>query len=139
MLNEKVTITNDLLYKLPKLNKFIEKVESKWIDDNLYVILEIFGLKDNCYKDKYYYNLYLLMVIMLKQIFGSDLFKTEQFMIKNEKMYMYSINKEELDEHTYLIELLDTNKLNIKKYDLSLLNFSEEDEYSGNYGLMEYE
>lgn len=138
-LYEKISITNEILYKPPKLNKFIEKVKSEWIDDNLDSILEVFELKDNNYKEKYYYNLYLLMISMLKQIFGSDLFKSERVKLKNGEIKIYSINQEELKEHKYLIELLDSNKLNIKQYDLSLLNFSEEDSDSEDINLIDYE
>ena len=52
---------------------------------------------------------------------------------------MIYLKAKELKEHKYLIELLDSNKLNIKQYDLSLLNFSEEDSDSEDINLIDYE
>jgi hypothetical protein len=126
ILINKVTITNEILYKPPKLEKFVQKVKSQWINDNLNIILEIFGLKNNEYEEMYYYNFYLLMITMLKHVFGTDLFQSERIKLTNCEIHIYSINQDELLEHKYLIDLLDSQKLNVKQYDFSLLNFFED-------------
>ena len=84
------------------------------------------GLKNNEYEEMYYYNFYLLMITMLKHVFGTDLFQSERIKLTNCEIHIYSINQDELLEHKYLIDLLDSQKLNVKQYDFSLLNFFED-------------
>jgi hypothetical protein len=105
----------------------------------LRIILEVFGLKSNNYESKCYYNYYLLMITMLKHVFGSDLFECEKIKMKNNIFCLYSIKIDELKEHKYLIDLLDSQKINIKQNTMDLLNFFEDNDDINENDLMKYE
>jgi len=66
------------------------------------------------------------MIVLVKNLFGNDLFESEKFYIKNKEFYIYAIKTNILEEHIYLINLLDKNNLKIKE-NMKLLNFSEEE------------
>ena len=128
ILIEKV-ISNNILYKIPViLNKMNTIVKSEWINANLINIKNMFDIRGE-YKDKNYYTLYLLMATIIKQLFGSDILISEQIYFNKDKYYIYNLNNQVINEHNILINILDNNKF---KYDISLLDFDDEDDYENN-------
>jgi hypothetical protein len=107
LLNKELIINKDILYSKPNLFKYTENIKSDWILDNLEMIIELFDLNKNDYKSKQYYPMYQIMIWLIKNLFGHDLFETEHFHTTKDDYYFYSINNTILEEHKYLINILD--------------------------------
>jgi hypothetical protein len=117
LLNKNILVTNDLLYSKPNLAKYLEDIKSQWIIDNLNVIIEMFDLNKNDFKTKQYYPIYQIMIGILKDLFGHDLFKTDHLYIIKSNYYFYSINDAILEEHKNLFNMLDNKYIKTINYD----------------------
>ncbi len=117
LLNKNMLVTNDILYSKPNLAKYSEDIKSDWIVDNLNIIIEMFSLNKNDFKTKQYYPIYQIMIGILKDLFGYDLFESERLHDSQDNYYFYSINDTILQEHKNLFNMLDNKYIKTVNYD----------------------
>jgi hypothetical protein len=106
----KIKIAKELLYvldifKIEKLSKDVtkhfkdDKVDNTWLSENIDTIKKTFEIRTNKYDDLSYYNIYLLLVTILKNLFDENIF-IQKVIQKNKKNYnFYIINTKIFDEH----------------------------------------
>jgi len=127
LINKNKIITNMLEDKNEDhiLNKFDQKINSEWINNNLDYILKIFDIRSE--KSVKYYDLYLLMITMFKHLFDKCLLNKNRVMYKNKQYYIYSLNNEMFDNHKNLMDILDKNNFQ-KNYRESFAKYVFDDE-----------
>jgi hypothetical protein len=91
------------------ISKFKNIINNKWLDDNINTIKKTFEIRTNKYDIFSYYNLYTLLITILKNIFDGNLFIRKQYNTeKNKNRFIYYIiNDKILLEHMNII-----NKIN---------------------------
>lgn len=92
-------------------NKFGTNINNTWINDNINIIIKTFDIRTNKYNDFKYYNLYLLLITILKNLFDTNLFICNKKYIKGIYYNLYNINEYILKEHIKIMsnKLYDSN------------------------------
>lgn len=114
----KIKIAKELLYvldiyKIEKLSKDVtkhfkdDKVDSTWLSENIDTIKKTFEIRTNKYDDLSYYNIYLLLITILKNLFDEKILIQKRIQIDNNKYNYYEINKEILEQHINSIKNID--------------------------------
>jgi hypothetical protein len=114
----KIKIANELLYvldifKIEKLSKDVtkhfkdDKVDNTWLSENIDTIKKTFEIRTNKYDDLSYYNIYLLLITILKSLFDDNIFIQKRIQTNNNKYNYYEINKELLEQHINSIKNID--------------------------------
>jgi hypothetical protein len=103
---ELMTILN--IYKLEELTKDITKnfnniITNNWLDENLNIIKKTFDIRTKKYNNTTYYNIYLLLITILKNLFDNNLFIKKECQIKKIKFYYYIFNNDIFNKHKLLI------------------------------------
>lgn len=85
------------LYKLEDLTKdicknFGETINDEWLDDNFNYIKKVFRIRTNKYNTKEYYMIYLLIITIIKNLFGNDMVKKSKFYENNKEFYYFIFN-----------------------------------------------
>ena len=85
------------ILKLEDLNKDVCKrfggfIKNEWLDNNLNYIKKTFRKSTNKYDNKEYYQIYLLMITIIKQLFGSGIVMKTETRISNDKVFYYIYN-----------------------------------------------
>jgi hypothetical protein len=81
--------------KLEDLNKdvcrrFGEVIkDDEWLEDNYEYIKKVFRIRTNKYDNKEYYQLYLLMITLIKQLFGCGVVKETRYKLNYIKYYYF--------------------------------------------------
>jgi hypothetical protein len=124
LIEKNIIITNMLEKNSCIIDRFDQVVKSKWINKNLDYIYKLFNIRSELNKD--YYSLYLLMITLIKHLFGSVL---EQDRIRNNetKYYVYNIKNDILKNHKDLFDILDNNNYVEKNRD-NFYGFAEDSE-----------
>jgi len=94
------------LHSLDKkvVKKFTKKLDNKWISENIGTIKKLFDIRTDKYDDYTYYNMYLLMITILKNMIDGHLF-LQKFVTINYIQYSYYIfNEDRLLEHISIIQ-----------------------------------
>jgi hypothetical protein len=91
---------------------FNTKINNIWLDDNIKIIKKLFNIRTNKYDSFDFYNIYLLLITILKNLFDTDLFIVKKLNINKIKYIYYVFNGEIFTKHLSLI-----NKLNIDIFD----------------------
>jgi hypothetical protein len=81
--------------------KFKEVVKDEWLDNNLAYIKKTFRKSTNKYDNKEYYNIYLLMITIMKQLLGNDIVKKCKYSKEQYFYYLY-INNYYLEDINYI-------------------------------------
>ena len=95
---------------LESLNKelvkhFNKNIDSQWLKENISTIKKTFDIRTKKYDtDTTYYNIYILLTTILKNLFDNDLFIRKDFQIKKEKFVFYYLADKKLQEHLDLIK-----------------------------------
>jgi hypothetical protein len=97
---------------LQKLNKDLIKnfnniIDNEWIKNNINTIKKTFDIRTKKYDDFTYYNIYLLLITILKNLFDVHLFIRKETQINKVKYAYYILDDNVLLEHQKII-----NKLN---------------------------
>jgi hypothetical protein len=114
----KIKIAKELLYvldifKIEKLSKDVtkhfkdDKVDNTWLSENIDTIKKTFEIRTNKYDDLSYYNIYLLLITILKSLFDDNIFIQKRIQTNNNKYNYYEINKELLEQHINSIKNID--------------------------------
>jgi hypothetical protein len=95
------------------VDRFEGVVNSKWLKDNLESIKGVFDIRTKIYDDFKYYNIYLLLITVLKNLFDNNLFIKTRIQIngKLNRYYYYTINNNILNDHNNII-----NKINLENF-----------------------
>ena len=115
----KIKIAKELLYvldiyKIDNLSKDVtkhfkddSKVDNTWLSENIDTIKKTFEIRTNKYDDLSYYNIYLLLVTILKNLFDEKIFIQKRIKINKKIVYCYEINTEVLEQHINSIKNID--------------------------------
>lgn len=68
--------------------KFKEVVKDEWLDNNFNYIKKTFRKSTKKYDNKEYYNIYLLMITIMKQLLGSNIVKKCKY--SKEQIYYFT-------------------------------------------------
>jgi hypothetical protein len=101
---------NDLNKDLIK--KFNNQINNVWLKENLDIIKKSFDIRTNKYDDLQYYNIYLLFITILKNLFDGNLFINKKTDINKIRYYYYTINNKIFSEHQYIINKIQIDIFN---------------------------
>jgi hypothetical protein len=88
------------------IKKFNNQINNVWLKENLGVIKKTFDIRTKKYDDLQYYNVYLLTITILKNLFDVNLF-IKKDIIKNKNRYIcYILNDKILLNHNQIINIL---------------------------------
>jgi hypothetical protein len=79
-----------MIEDIQKLNKDLTKnfnniIDDEWIKDNINIIKKTFDIRTKKYNDFIYYNIYLLLITILKNLFDIKLFIRKEIQINKVK------------------------------------------------------
>jgi len=89
------------IYSLHNINKdltthFTLYFKNKWLSDNFNYIKKTFRITSNKYNhinhNFHFYQIYLLMITIIKQLFGNKIVRKKEIQIKNKKFYYFIYN-----------------------------------------------
>jgi hypothetical protein len=101
---------------LHKLNKNLTKnfnniIYDEWIKDNINTIKKTFDIRTNKYNDFTYYNIYLLLITILKNFFDIRLFIRKEIQINKVKHIYHILNENVLSEYISIINKLNNSDI----------------------------
>jgi hypothetical protein len=91
---------------------FNTKINNIWLNDNIKIIKKSFNIRTDKYDDFNYYNIYLLLITILKNLFDTDLFIVKKLNIDKIKFLYYIFDDKVYSYHISLIK-----KINIDIFD----------------------
>ena len=99
------------IHNINKLSKDITKnfnntINNNWLNENIETIKKTFDIRTNKYNDLTYYNIYLLMITILKNLFDIKLFMRKETQINKVKHIYYIIDNMILNNHKSIITKL---------------------------------
>jgi hypothetical protein len=108
------------IYKLEFLNKeviskFNNILTNTWLKENLNIIKKTFQIRTSKYNNFIYYNIYTLLITLLKNLFDVNLFIRKLIQINNIQYTYYILNKKVLLEHIKIIEKINNSDLFINE------------------------
>jgi len=94
------------LHSLDKkvVKNFSKKLDNKWLNENIGTIKKLFDIRTDKYDDYTYYNIYLLMITILKNLFDGHLFIRKIIKINNINYSYFIFNEDVLSEHVLIIQ-----------------------------------
>ena len=95
---------NNLLKDITK--NFNNTINNNWLNDNIEIIKNTFNIRTKKYNDLTYYNIYILLITILKNLFDIKLFIKKQIQINYVKYMYYIINNIILNNHKTIITKL---------------------------------
>ena len=93
------------------VDRFDGVVNNKWLKDNLESIKGIFDFHTDKYDDFNYYNIYLLLINILKNLFDVNLLTRIQLRKSKNRYIYYTINNNIFNNHNNII-----NKINLENF-----------------------
>jgi hypothetical protein len=99
---------NNLLKDITKNfnNTINNTINNNWLNDNIEIIKNTFNIRTKKYNNLTYYNIYILLITILKNLFDIKLFIKKQIQINNVKYIYYIINNIILNNHKTIITKL---------------------------------
>jgi hypothetical protein len=95
------------------VGRFEGMINSSWLKENINIIKGVFDIKTKKYNNFNYYNIYLLLITVIKNLFDTDLFTRIQIKKNTNKYIYYNFNKSVLLKHENVINQIDMDTLNI--------------------------
>ena len=92
-------------------NNFKNIIDDRWIKENIYIIKKIFDIRTEKYNNFKYYNIYLLLITLLKNLFDVNLFIRKVVKINKVKHIYHILDENVLLEHTTIMEKINYNNL----------------------------
>ena len=92
-------------------NNFNNIIDDRWIKENIYIIKKIFDIRTEKYNNFKYYNIYLLLITLLKNLFDVNLFIRKVVKINKVKHIYHILDENVLLEHTTIMEKINYNNL----------------------------
>ena len=101
---------------LQSLNKDLTKnfknnIDNEWLKENIEIIKKTFEIRTNKYHDFIYYNIYLLLITILKKLFDINLFIKKQIQINKVKHIYHILDENVLLEHTSIMKKINNSYL----------------------------
>jgi hypothetical protein len=106
-----LNINNLELLNKDVIKNFNNNIENEWLKENIDTIKKTFEIRTKKYDNFNYYNTYLLLITILKNLFDVNLFMKKELKIKKEKFICYILDENVLSEHQSVI-----NKINDLSY-----------------------
>jgi hypothetical protein len=104
----KVLNINELSNMTKELTKnFGQIIENKWLDENISIIKKTFEIRTKKYDTFTYYNIYILLITILKNLFDGDLFVSKRIQYGKFQYNYYEMNMNILNQHKSIIKKLD--------------------------------
>ncbi len=104
----KVLNINELSNMTKELTKnFGQMIKNKWLDENISIIKKTFEIRTNKYDTFTYYNIYILLITILKNLFDGELFVSKFIKINNIQFTWYLLDINILNQHKSIIKKLD--------------------------------
>ena len=105
-----------IIEDIQKLNKNLTKnfnniIDNEWIKDNINIIKKTFDIRTKKYNDFTYYNIYLLLITILKNLFDIKLFIRKETQINKVKHIYYILDENVLLEHKTIINKLNSSDM----------------------------
>ena len=85
---------------------FGQTINNKWLDENISIIKKTFEIRTNKYDTFTYYNIYILLITILKNLFDGELFVSKRIQILKERCFYYEMNMNLLNQHKSIIKKL---------------------------------
>ena len=94
---------------LQSLNKEITKkfnniIDNVWLKENIKIIKKTFEIRTDKYHNFTYYNIYLLLITILKNLFDTKLFIKKEIQINKVKHIYHILDENVLLEHKSIIK-----------------------------------
>jgi hypothetical protein len=86
---------------------FNSVIENDWLNENFDTIKRTFDIRTKKYNDFNYYNIYLLLITILKNLFDTKLFIQKRLKLNQELFYFYDINHKIFNNHMDVIKKLN--------------------------------
>jgi hypothetical protein len=93
-----------------KTTNFNNIIKNNWLDENIDIIKKTFDIRTKKYNNFSYYNIYLLLITVLKNLFDGNLFIRKECQINKIKYIYHTFNDTVLSNHLSVIK-------QINKYD----------------------
>jgi hypothetical protein len=90
--------------------KFNTDIKNNWLDENFNVVKKTFDIRTNKYNDFNYYNIYLLLITILKNLFDVKLFVSKECKINKNRYYYFCINTLTINNHVDIIKKIKLEK-----------------------------
>jgi hypothetical protein len=90
-------------------NNFNNIIENEWLKENIYIIKKKFDIRTEKYNNFRYYNIYLLLITILKNLFDVNLFIRKEVQINKVKHIYHILDENVLLEHTTIMEKINYN------------------------------
>ncbi len=104
----KVLNIDELSNMTKKLTEnFGKTIKNKWLDENISIIKKTFDIRTNKYDTFTYYNIYILLITILKNLFDGELLVSKRIQILKERCFYYEMNINILNQHKSIIKKLD--------------------------------
>jgi hypothetical protein len=91
--------------------KFKNIINNEWLKENIAIIKKTFDIRTNKYNDLSYYNIYLLLITILKNLFDINLFIKKEMQINKNKHIYYMLDENVLLEHVSMIKKFNNSYL----------------------------
>jgi hypothetical protein len=106
-----IVLEIDSLDKLTKdiTKNFGKNVESVWLNENMETIKKVFDIRGKKYNNMNYYNVYMLMMTILKNLFDDDLFICKRVKVKKELFNHYIYNDNIMKNHQKVFDTIPDN------------------------------
>ena len=96
---------------------FTKELDNKWIGDNIATIKKTFDIRTKKYDNFNYYNIYILLITVLRNLFDNNLFIKHITKINYTQYIYYVLNEKIYEEHLNIIQKINNN--------LDFLNFND--------------
>ena len=104
----KVLNINELSNMTKELTKnFGQIIENKWLNENISIIKKTFEIRTDKYDTFTYYNIYILLITILKNLFDGDLFVSKQIKLNKIVYWVYELNTNILNQHKSIIQKIN--------------------------------
>ena len=88
-------------------NKFNDQIINEWLTENIKIIKKTFEIRAKKYDNFDYYNMYMLLITILKNLFDINLFIRKECQINKIKYVYYLFNNNILMNHVTIINQLN--------------------------------
>ena len=104
---EILEITDIKLLNKDIIKNFEKVIENKWLTENIEIIKKTFEIKTKKYNDFVYYNIYMLLITILKNLFDSDLFIRISIQLNKIRHIYYNLDGKILTEHIKIMDKIN--------------------------------
>jgi hypothetical protein len=90
-------------------SNFTKNIDNNWLKENIYIIKKTFDIRTKKYDTFEYYNIYILLITLLKNLFDVNLFTQRRFKFDTVDYKYYILNQNLFDEHLDIMNKINKN------------------------------